>query len=70
MEQTIIMVCHGSVKKIAKVFKITEAMVSMSLRGKRNGELAMKIRHVALTQYKGTEMQPVSKNQDSDKESN
>ncbi len=62
MEQTIIiMVDHGKVKKIANVFKVTEAMVSMSLRGKRNGDLAKKIRHTALEQFDGVEMKPVKK---------
>lgn len=63
MEETIIiMVGHGKVREIARVFKITESMVSMSLRGKRDTELAKKIRHVALTQYGGVEMKPVKRN--------
>ncbi len=59
MEETIIMVGHGNVGKIAKVFDVTKAMVSMSLRGRRKGDLAKKIRHVALTQFGGVEMKPV-----------
>ena len=61
MDKTIIMVEYGSLKKIAKVFKVSVPMVSMSLRGHRMGELAKKIRHVALTQYGGVEMEPVNK---------
>lgn len=66
MEKTIIMVEHGGLKKIAKAFNCTSAMVSMSLRGHRTGELAKKIRHVALTQYDGMEMMPVEKEKQSE----
>jgi len=59
MKETIIMVGHGKMQKIAQAFGVSEAMVSMSLRAKRKGDLAIKIRHVALTQYGGTEMQAV-----------
>ena len=48
-------------KETQKFFDISKAMVSMSLRGKRNGELAKKIRHTALEQYGGVEMKPVNK---------
>lgn len=63
MEQTIIMVGHGKAQEIAKVFNITKAMVSMSLRGKRKGEKAKKIRHVALNQFGGVEMKPIDKDE-------
>ncbi len=61
MEQTIIMVGHGKVSEIAKVFGCTNGMVSLSLRDRRKGDLAKKIRHVALTQFDGVEMKPVKK---------
>jgi len=61
MEKTIILVHRGNTKKIAAAFGVTKSMVSMSLRGHRMGELAKKIRHVALTQYGGVEMEPVNK---------
>lgn len=55
-----IMVEHGGVRKLAKAFNVSEAMISLSLRGKRTGELAKKIRHVAKEQYGGVEMQAIS----------
>lgn len=56
-----ISVGHGKAKEIAKVFGVSTGMVSMSLKGKRNGALALKIRYVALTQYDGVELTPVEK---------
>lgn len=56
-----VMVEHGKMQEIAKAFGCTVAMVSYSLKGRRNGEMAKKIRHVALTQYDGVEMIPVQK---------
>jgi len=61
-----IMVEHGNVKKIAKAFNCSLALVSLSLRGHRMGERAKKIRHVALTQYDGVEMVPVEKEKQSE----
>ena len=61
MEETMIMVGHGKMQEIAKVFGISESMVSKSLRGHRKGSLAKKIRYVALTQFGGREMQAVAK---------
>lgn len=62
MEKTIIMVPHGKVVEIAKVLGISKAMVSHSLRGQKNNELAKKIRHVALEQYDGVIMKQVGRN--------
>lgn len=59
MEKTIIMVGHGKVKEIAKVFGVSKTAVSLALRDHRKNELTKKIRHVALTQFGGTEMQQV-----------
>ncbi|GEM_PF-1268130 len=61
MEKTIIMVRHGKVKEIAKVFGISKTAVSLALRGHRKNDLTKKIRHVALTQFDGVEMQQVKK---------
>lgn len=58
-KKTVIMVGYGKVRKIAYVFGCSESMVSKSLHGHKNNELAVKIRHVALTQFGGIEMQPV-----------
>lgn len=55
--QTRITVEHCKQKDIAKAFKCTTSMVSKALRGKKNTELAKRIRYVALTQYDGQEMQ-------------
>lgn len=59
MVPNIIKVESGKLEEIMKVFKVSKPYVSMALNGKRNGELAKKIRHVALTQYDGQEFQPV-----------
>ncbi len=56
----IIMVKYGSVRKLAKVFGLSEAYVSKSLRGHTGGDKARKIRHVALTQFDGVIMQEVN----------
>ena len=56
-----IVVPYGKMREIAKAFGVDESMVSKSLRNKRNGDLAKKIRHVALTQFDGVEMQQVNK---------
>lgn len=55
-KQNEIKVEHGDGGKIARVFGVTNAMVSKALKGKGYSDLARKIRHVALTQYKGREM--------------
>lgn len=47
---------HGVGRKLAKVFDCTIVMVSYALNGKKNTELAKKIRHTALTQYNGKEI--------------
>ncbi len=51
-----IYVPYGVGRKLTKVFGCTLQMVSVALAGKRNTELAKKIRHTALTQYGGTEI--------------
>ncbi len=68
MKKTIILVHRGKAKEIVKVFGVTKGMVSSSLRGHRNSELAKKIRHVALTQYGGVELEPVNRDSEKDKE--
>lgn len=57
---SIIMVEHGGVRKLAKVFGLSEGFVSKALRGKKGGTNAKKIRHVAKEQYGGVEMQAVT----------
>ncbi len=52
-----IYVPYGAGRKLAKVFGCTLQMVSIALAGKKNTELAKKIRHTALTQYGGKEIQ-------------
>lgn len=47
---------YGNAKKIAKVFDCSVQFVSYSLSGVKTSELAKKIRHTALTQYKGVEI--------------
>jgi hypothetical protein len=56
-----IAVGYGKVRKIAKAFNCSESMVSKSLNGYKDNELSKKIRHVALTQFGGVEMQAVKK---------
>ncbi len=56
----IIMVKHGVQDAIAKVMNCTPQYVSLALNGHRTNGKAIKIRHIALTQYKGVEMQPVN----------
>lgn len=58
--RNIIMVRYGGVRKLAKVFGVSEAYVSKSLRGHAGGDRARKIRHVALTQMDGMEMEQVN----------
>jgi len=55
MERSIIHVKYGKVREIARVFGCSESMVSLSLTGYKNSELATKIRHVALVQFGGKE---------------
>lgn len=57
------MVRYGGVRKLAKVFGVSEAYVSKSLRGHAGGDRARKIRHVALTQFEGVEMEPADKSE-------
>ncbi len=59
MDKSIIRVEYGKVRKIAKVFGCSESMVSESLSGYKNTTLSKKIRHVALTQFGGKELQEV-----------
>ena len=54
-----IIVKHGDKLKIAKVFNVTSGMVGAALNGRRNSDLAKKIRYVATSQYDGKMMQPV-----------
>lgn len=54
-KQNKIVVEHGKRKDIAKVFNVTDAMVSKALSGQSTTELAKKIRYVAMTQYAGRE---------------
>jgi len=61
MKHTTISIEHGKAKEIAKVFGVSKGMVSMSLNGKRSGNLALKIRHVALNEFDGVEMTPIDK---------
>ncbi len=51
-----IWVPHGNVKKIAQAFECTPQMVNGALAGRKSSELAIKIRHVAITQYGGKEI--------------
>lgn len=51
-----ILVEYGVGRKLTKVFSCTLTMVSLALSGKKNTELAQKIRHTALTQYNGKEI--------------
>jgi len=59
MDKSIIRVEYGKVRKIAKAFGCSESMVSESLNGYKNTMLSIKIRHVALTQFGGKELQEV-----------
>lgn len=61
-KQSRIVVEHGKMTEIANLFKVTDAMVSKALRGKTTTKLAEKIRHVAIVQYNGSEVQFVSLN--------
>ncbi len=54
--QNRIVVQHGKSKEIARVFNVTDAMVSKALSGNSSSKLAQKIRHVAKTQFGGREM--------------
>jgi len=51
---------HGTVNKLAKTFRVSTAVVSMALNGKRESDLCRKIRHTAITQYGGREYAPVN----------
>ncbi len=51
-----IWVPYGVGRKIAKIFGCSVIMVSLSLNGAKDTKLAKKIRHVALTQYGGKEI--------------
>lgn len=51
-----IVVKHGYQENLAKIFKVSNAFVSNALRGKQYGEKAIKIRHVAMTQFEGKEL--------------
>lgn len=55
------MVDYGVVRKLAKAFNISESYVSRALRYDRDGDRAKKIRHVALTQYDGLEMESIKR---------
>lgn len=61
-----IMVAHGNMGKMANIFKCSIQFVSLALKGRRDSDLAKKIRHVALTQYDGVEMKPVEKDNQSE----
>lgn len=51
-----IIVEHGVSSKLAKVFNVTNAMVTKALHGRGGSELAIKIRYVAISQYGGKEI--------------
>ncbi len=58
MEKTIILIEYNVAKEMADLMGCSKTMVSLSLQGKRNSDLAKKIRNVALTQYGGIEKEP------------
>ncbi len=51
-----IYVPYGVGRKLTEIFGCTLQMVSVALAGKKNTDLAKKIRHTALTQYNGKEI--------------
>lgn len=53
---------YGVVRKLAKIFDVSEAFVSMSLDFERNSKLAIKIRNVAVKEYDCIEIETNTKN--------
>lgn len=51
-----IVLSHGDAKRLALSMGCTREMVSKALNYKKNTELARRIRHVARSQYGGTEI--------------
>lgn len=51
-----ILVKKGVQAQIAKVMECTQPYVSLALKGRRNKNKAIRIRHVALSQFDGLEI--------------
>ncbi len=51
-----IWVKQGTGKKIARAFDCSTVIVSLALNGKKDTELARKIRYVAIKEYGGVEI--------------
>jgi len=54
-------VSHEQRLQLMKAFGVSKAVVSYALNGRRSNATSKRIRHVALTQYNGYEVAPVSK---------